>query len=148
MPRRLCCRQPRHANQPNRLFSRLPANPPTGVFTCVRAYLTGEMRPRAIAHAPDLSRGWSLPAIEQIVSAIWESLLVTTDDRFGMPPKLPGLVLRYAEACPAPVRFRLPSWEAALVGVSGDFDRESGNRLIANSGVVEGCQMSVTCSRI
>lgn len=36
-----------------------------------------------------------------------------------MPPKLPDLVRRYAEARPAPVRFRLPSWEAALDSVPG-----------------------------
>lgn len=44
---------------------------------------------------------------------------MTTEDRFGMPPKLPGLVLHNAGAQPAPVRFRLPSWEAALAEVSG-----------------------------
>ncbi|WP_205873522.1 8-oxoguanine DNA glycosylase OGG fold protein [Mycobacterium camsae] len=40
-------------------------------------------------------------------------------ERFAVPPTLPVLVEHYAEASPSPVRFRTPTWEAALDDVQG-----------------------------
>lgn len=39
--------------------------------------------------------------------------------RFALPPALPTLVEQYAGRRPSPVRFRPPSWEAALADVPG-----------------------------
>jgi hypothetical protein len=44
---------------------------------------------------------------------------MSTDARFALPPKLPALIQAYAGKAPPPVRFRLPSWEAALDGIWG-----------------------------
>ncbi|MFV8241883.1 hypothetical protein [Mycolicibacterium peregrinum] len=91
------------------------------------------------------------------VIAVWESSPVTTDDRFGVPYKLPALVLRYTQARPVPVRFRLPSWETALAGVSGESTRflsdpgitapstqqqfaAYGDRLVSREAVIDTCE--------
>jgi hypothetical protein len=44
---------------------------------------------------------------------------VSIDARFAVPANLPRLVDQYAGKTPASVRFRLPSWEAALAGIPG-----------------------------
>jgi hypothetical protein len=44
---------------------------------------------------------------------------VSTDARFAVPAKLPNLVDKYVGKTAQPVRFRLPSWKAALADLPG-----------------------------
>ncbi|MDO3244292.1 hypothetical protein P5V67_04175 [Mycobacteroides abscessus subsp. abscessus] len=43
-----------------------------------------------------------------------------TTSRFTIPALLPALAERYSDSAPSAVRFRLPSWKAALAEVPGD----------------------------
>ena len=79
-----------------------------------------------------------------------------TDNRFAVPAKLPALVEAYTGKAPPPVRFRLPSWEAALDGISGQPTqmlsdatittepkdqrfRKLGDRAVTRDAVVDAC---------
>lgn len=81
---------------------------------------------------------------------------MSTDARFAVPAKLPNLVDQYVGKTAQPVRFRLPSWEAALADVPGKPTRllsdpsttvEStnqqfralGDRVVAREAVIDAC---------
>jgi hypothetical protein len=81
---------------------------------------------------------------------------VSTDARFAVPAKLPILVDQYSGKTAQPVRFRLPSWEAALADVPGRPTRllsdpalttepasprfrALGDRLVTRNAVVDAC---------
>jgi hypothetical protein len=58
-------------------------------------------------------------------------------DPFVLPPALPALVECYAVQKPEPVRFRIPSWEAALADVSGKPTRLLSDSTITAESVYE-----------
>jgi hypothetical protein len=81
---------------------------------------------------------------------------VSTDARFAVPAKLPALIDQYVGKTAQPVRFRLPSWEAALADVPGrptkllsdpaitteptnQSFRALGDRVVAREAVIDAC---------
>ncbi|OBJ78719.1 hypothetical protein A9W97_03270 [Mycobacterium gordonae] len=81
---------------------------------------------------------------------------MSTDPRFAVPAKLPALVEAYTGKAAPPVRFRLPSWEAALDHIPGQPTRllsdvtiatepsnqqyrKLGDRVVTRDAVVDAC---------
>lgn len=81
---------------------------------------------------------------------------MSTQDRFDIPAKLLAVVDTYAGKLPPPVRFRLPSWEAALTNIVGkptrllsdsaitsepgnERFRKLGDRVVTRDAVVQVC---------
>ncbi|SKX29353.1 Uncharacterised protein [Mycobacteroides abscessus subsp. massiliense] len=79
-----------------------------------------------------------------------------TTSRFTIPALLPALAERYSDSAPSAVRFRLPSWKAALAEVPGDptrllsdpsmttdstadMHRAVGDRVVTREAVINAC---------